>query len=99
MKKLLYVVALLLPWALRRRLLVAAFGYRIHPTSYIGLAWVMPEQLVMDSYSRIGTLTVCKGLRLLHLKQNASIGRANLISGFPAGHNEHFAHQHDRQPG
>ncbi len=98
MKKLLYVVALLLPWALRRRLLVAAFGYRIHPTSYIGFAWVLPERLVMDSYSEIGTLTVCKGLRLLHLKQNASIGRGNWITGFPAGRDEHFAYQHDREP-
>ncbi len=98
MKKLLYVMALLMPWALRRRLLVAAFGYRIHPTSYIGFAWVMPERLVMDSCSKIGTLTVCKGLRLLHLKQNASIGRANWISGFPAGRHEHFANERDREP-
>jgi len=98
MKKLLYLIAFLLPWALRRRLLVIAFGYKIHPTSRIGFAWVMPERLVMDSYSKIGTLTVCKGLRLLHLKQNASIGRANWISGFPAGRHDHFAHQHDRQP-
>jgi acetyltransferase-like isoleucine patch superfamily enzyme len=98
MKKLLYLVAFLLPWPLRRRLLTITFGYRIHPTSRIGFAWVMPEQLIMDSYSKIGTLTVCKGLKLLHLKQNASIGRANWITGFPVGRPEHFAHQHDRQP-
>jgi acetyltransferase-like isoleucine patch superfamily enzyme len=98
MKKLLYLFALLLPWALRRRLLVIMFGYRIHPTSRIGFAWILPDQLIMDSNSKIGTFTVCKGLRLVHLKQNASIGRANWITGFPIGRYEHFAHQHDRQP-
>jgi acetyltransferase-like isoleucine patch superfamily enzyme len=98
MKKLLYSVGFLLPWSLRRRLLTVAFGYKIHPTSRIGFAWVMPDQLIMDSYSKIGAFTVCKGLRLVHLKQNASIGRANWITGFPAGRYEHFAHQHDREP-
>jgi len=37
MKELLYLITLLLPWGIRRRLLVFAFGYRIHPTSRIGL--------------------------------------------------------------
>jgi acetyltransferase-like isoleucine patch superfamily enzyme len=98
MKKLLYLIAFLLPWPLRRRLLVIAFGYKIHPTSRIGFAWVMPEQLIMEPYSSIGTLTVCKGLRLVHLKQHAAIGRANWITGFPASNQKHFAHQHDRRP-
>jgi acetyltransferase-like isoleucine patch superfamily enzyme len=98
MKKLLYVIALLLPWTLRRRLLVVGFGYTIHPTSRIGFAWVMPDRLVMDANSHIGTLTVCKGLRLLHLKQNASIGRANWITGYPMHQDGHFAHQLDRHP-
>ncbi len=52
----------------------------------------------MDSYSKIGIFTVCKGLRLLPLKQDASIGRANWTTRFPAGHHVHFTHQHDRQP-
>jgi acetyltransferase-like isoleucine patch superfamily enzyme len=98
MKNLLYWISFLLPWALRRRLLVAAFGYRIHPTSYIGFAWVMPKQLILDPHSQIGTLTVCRGLQFLHLKQNAVIGRANWISGHPAGEPSHFAHQVDRRP-
>jgi len=48
----------------------------------------MPEQLIMDAYSSIGTLTLCRGLKLLHLKQSASIGRANWIGGsLPAAKN------------
>lgn len=98
MKKLLYWFSFLLPWTLRRRLWVAAFGYKIHPTSYVGFAWVMPERLILDPHSQIGTLTVCKGLQLLHLKQNAVIGRANWITGYPARESSRFAHQVDRQP-
>jgi acetyltransferase-like isoleucine patch superfamily enzyme len=96
MKKLLYLISFLLPWPLRRRFLIAAFGYAIDPTSRIGLAWVMPERLIMEPHSTIGTLTVCKGLKFLHLKQNSLIGRANWITGSPLG--DHYAHQHDRRP-
>jgi acetyltransferase-like isoleucine patch superfamily enzyme len=98
MKRLAYVIALFLPWALRRRVMVAVFGYKIHPTSRIGFAWVMPEQLVMEERSQIGALTVCRGLDLLHMKSNAAIGRANWITGCPTGHQKHFAHQPDRRP-
>jgi acetyltransferase-like isoleucine patch superfamily enzyme len=98
MRKLLYLFAFLLPWALRRRLLIAVFGYTIDPTSHIGLAWVMPERLIMEPHSTIGTLTVCKGLKFLHLKQNSLIGRGNWITGFPLGSSKHFAHERDRQP-
>jgi len=98
MKALVYFLAIFLPWSLRRRILILVFGYRLHPKSHIGFAWVMPEQLTMDSDSSIGTLTICKGLKLLHLKQSASIGRGNWITGFPAGKHKHFAHQPDRRP-
>ncbi len=69
--KLLYSIALLLLWALRRQLLVIAFGYGIHPTSRIGFAWLMPEQL-MEPYSKIGTLTVCQEFGRLNLRQSAA---------------------------
>src|SRR5258708_3784944 len=98
MKKILYLISFLLPWPLRRRLLNVAFGYAIHPTSHIGLAWVMPERLIMEPHSTIGTLTVCKGLKFLHLKQNSLIGRANWITGSPLGDQRHYTNQHDRRP-
>jgi acetyltransferase-like isoleucine patch superfamily enzyme len=97
MKKLLYLMSMLLPWPLRRWVLIVALGYKLHRKSHIGFAWVMPEQLIMDSDSRIGTFTVCKGLRLLHLKQNATIGKGNWITGFPIGPHKHFSHQLDRK--
>lgn len=93
-----FVVSFLFPWPIRRWLLERFFGYDIHPTSRIGIAWVFPQHLVMEAHSKIGHLTVCKGLDLLWLKQHASIGRGNWITGFPGGDSNHFFHQKDRKP-
>lgn len=92
------LVSLLLPWSLRRRLLEKRFGYSIHETSRIGLAWVFPERLVMEAHTSIGDLSVCKNIALLHLHEHATIGRGNWITGFPLGPSRHFAHETDRRP-
>ena len=88
----------LLPWELRRSFLEKQFGFQIHPTARIGLAWVFPSRLIMEEGSIIGTATVCKNIELLHLKAHATIGRGNWITGFPPGPSPHFAHQADRRP-
>jgi len=92
------LLSLMLPWELRRRFLEWQFGYSIHPTSWIGLAWISPRRLVMEEHSRIGHLTVCKNADLLHLGAHAIIGQLNWITGFPIGRSRHFAHQTDRCP-
>ena len=92
------LLTLWLPWHLRRVLLQSLCGYRLHPTCRIGLAIVCVEELVMGEHSSIGHLTVCKGLRRLHLGAHASIGRLNWITGFPAENKTFFAHQSDRVP-
>jgi serine acetyltransferase len=98
MKKLLYLVSLLLPWTLRRHLLCRLFGFEIHPTCRIGLSWILPEKLVMGPYAYIGNLTLCKGLDLLQLDAYGAIGNGNWITGFPRSGGRHFAHQADRRP-
>ncbi|MGB8167743.1 MAG: hypothetical protein WCF18_09660 [Chthoniobacteraceae bacterium] len=98
MNTLLTLISFALPWSLRRLWLQFCFGYQIHPTARIGLAWVRPRRLIMDAGSEIGTLTICKNLDLIHLKAHASIGRGNWITGFPPGHPKHFAHELDRRP-
>ncbi len=92
------LVSLLLPWSWRRRLLEKRFGYSLHPTSRIGLAWVFPQRLVMEAHTSIGDLTVCKNIALLHLHEHSTIGRGNWITGFPLGQSRHFAHETDRRP-
>ena len=98
MKTLLGVLSLLLPWSLRRSLLESQFGYSIHPSCRIGLAWIFPKKLVMEEGSRIGHLTLCKNIDLLHLGAHAVVGQLNWITGFPSGPSRHFAHQPDRRP-
>lgn len=92
------LLTVLLPWPIRRRVLNRWFGYKIHPSSHIGLAWIFPNQLIMDAHTRIGHLTVCKGVRVLQMGEFANIGRGNWITGFPLGSDVHFAHQQDRHP-
>jgi carbonic anhydrase/acetyltransferase-like protein (isoleucine patch superfamily) len=97
-RNLLRALLLLLPWRLRRPLLERLFGYRLHPGSRIGLAWVYPQRLEMDEGARIGHLSVCKGMALVRLGRCASIGRLNWISGYPTDQAPHFAHRTDRRP-
>ena len=98
LKKAAMLFSLLLPWELRRRFLEWQFGYSIHPTSRIGLAWICPRQLVLEEHARIGHLTLCKNIDLLHLGAHALIGPLNWITGFPSGPSRHFAHQPERRP-
>jgi len=98
MTKLLKLISIVMPWAIRRRLLRTFLGYQIDPTAHIGLAWVFPKMLIMESNSKIGDFTVCKGQDLIRLNQYASIGRLNWITSFPSHLKEHFQHNKDRSP-
>jgi acetyltransferase-like isoleucine patch superfamily enzyme len=92
MMSLLRALIVVMPWPLKRWLLRRTHGYTLHRTSRIGLSWVFPRQLVMESHARIGHFTVCKGATLLSLASYASIGRLNWISAFPLVESKHFAH-------
>ena len=98
LNQLLIFFSILLPWPARRSILEKQFGYSIHPTSRIGLAWICPRRLIMEENSRIGHFTLCKNIDLLHLGAHAIIGQLNWITGFPSGNSRHFAHQTDRHP-
>lgn len=98
MRQIFMAMSIFFPFFIRRWLLQIFLGYRIHPTSRIGFSYVLPKILIMEANSRIGHFTVCKNLDLLHLKQHASLGRANWISGFPSGSSVHFTHQQGRRP-
>ena len=90
--------SLLLPWSIRRDFLQKQFGFTIHPTARIGLAWIFPERLIMEANSSIGHLTLCKNIALLHRGEQVSVGRGNWITGFPLGPSPHFASETERRP-
>jgi acetyltransferase-like isoleucine patch superfamily enzyme len=87
-----------LPWPLKRLCLQRFYGYHLHPTAHIGLAWIYPRHLAMAAGSRIDALTVAVNLDRLELGERAIIGRGNWITGFATGTaSPHFAHQPDRR--
>jgi acetyltransferase-like isoleucine patch superfamily enzyme len=91
------LISLFLPWCLRRPIL-CALGFKLHPTSRIGLSLILADHLIMEANSRIGNLTVCKNIQKLHLAEYATIGNLNWITGYPAGGTKHFTHQENRKP-
>jgi acetyltransferase-like isoleucine patch superfamily enzyme len=89
-----------LPWGLRRRALQMLFGFSIHKTAFISrFTLVLAERVEMGPKSRIESFTVCKGLTLLRLEENAFIGALNWITAFPLGsQSRHFDLDRERKP-
>jgi acetyltransferase-like isoleucine patch superfamily enzyme len=95
---LLKVITVLLPWPLKRIMLVWFFKYEIHPSAKIGLSWIYPKKLIMDSNAKIGSLNVAVHLDLIEIGKYSSIARGNWITGFPSGTDcKHFMHQKNRR--
>lgn len=88
----------LLPWSLKRLFLQKWYGYEIHKSAKIGLAWVFPHKLIMEAHTRVDHFTVAVNLDRIHMKPNSTIGRGNWITGFSTRSNSlHFRHQTDRR--
>jgi acetyltransferase-like isoleucine patch superfamily enzyme len=93
------LVSLVPLWRLKRFLLCRLYGFKIHPSAYIGFSYIFPKYLVMAKESRIGHGNVCKGLSSLKMGRLSSIGQLNWITGFPVNTgSRHFATQQDRDP-
>lgn len=95
---LLKMITVLLPWSLKKFVLVKYFKYDIHPSAKIGLSWIYPKKLIMKSNSYIGHLNVAVHLDLLNIGEYSGIVRSNWITGFPTNtESKHFMHQKERQ--
>jgi acetyltransferase-like isoleucine patch superfamily enzyme len=98
MMSILKIITVLLPWPLKRFVLVRFFKYEIHPLARIGFSWIYPKKLIMDPYSSIGNFNVAVHLNLMKIGKHSSIARGNWITGFPTNtDSKHFAHQPDRK--
>lgn len=99
MKRFVAGLSILLPWPVRRMILVHVCGYAIPRSSRIGLAWIAPDRLIMGEGASIGHFTACRGIELLTLGDHSNIGTLNWIVGEPiesAG--GFFAEEIDRRP-
>jgi len=92
------IITMILPWSLRRAALNKWFGYTIHPTARIGMAWIFPDQLLMGEGAKIAHFTVAVHLDKIEMKEKSSIGRSNWITGFSSKRkSKHFSHQPERE--
>lgn len=100
MKTRLFIAALLapLPWFLKRPLMQALLGYKLHPSARIGLSLVAAGQVELGEGARIGHLNVVRGLSRLEMGPHTIISQLNWITGFPAGASRHFAQVIGRKP-
>ncbi|MFC4390425.1 acyltransferase [Flavobacterium quisquiliarum] len=91
------ILAVLMPWPIKRFILIQFFKYKIDPSARIGLSWIYPKKLIMDANSNIGNFNVAVHLDLMKIGKHSSIARGNWITGFPTNtDSKHFAHQKDR---
>lgn len=92
------IITVLLPWTLKRLILVRFFRYEIHPSAKIGFSWIYPKKLVMEKNAKIGFFNVAVHLDLISIGKNSSIARGNWITGFPTNTtSKHFLHQEERK--
>lgn len=63
-------------------MLQACFGYELDPKSRIGFSIILAKTVTLREGSRIGHLTIIRGLDELRLGTNGRIGNLNWITGF-----------------
>lgn len=78
---LLQIVGWLLPWPLRRHLLVRILGYQISPSARIGVSIIRAEEVIIGDNSRIGHATLIKNLSQFCIGKDTIIGNFNIIAG------------------
>lgn len=96
-RKLTAMLLIAVPWRLRRPILGALFGYRIHPTARIGASLVYPRFLDMGPNSRIGTRNVIGAIDRVELAEGARIGRGNRVFGLAGDSRVHFGEEPERR--
>ena len=97
MKILFQLLIICLPWAIRRKLLILFFGYKIHPTARIGKSLIFPKKLEMEAHSRIHHLVICKQIDSLVLSEDSGIATMTYITGFKTAGNNFFKEVKNRR--
>lgn len=97
MKFILKLFLVLMPWGIKRLILIKFFDYDIHSSARIGLCWFYPKKLIMEANSKVANFSVAVNLDLVHMQEYSTIGRGNWITGYPTSSKVHFTHQSDRR--
>lgn len=93
----LQIVIMPLPWFLRRKVLCRLLHYEIDEDAHIGRSIILADILIMESNSKLGSLTICRNIDKLHMKKNSSIGSLNFFTGFNSKKTNEYTHRVDRK--
>jgi acetyltransferase-like isoleucine patch superfamily enzyme len=85
----------ILPWPLRRLLLRGLLGWRLHPTSHIGLSVILADHVVLEEGARIGRFNLIMPVGLVHLHAYATLGHSNRLGA--AQRTEMYLSEPDRR--
>jgi acetyltransferase-like isoleucine patch superfamily enzyme len=88
MKLVALALLLLLPWPVRREILRIFFGFNISKGAYIGWSIIVAKKVALGANSRIGHLSIIRGLDALVVGENGRLGNMNWISGYPSRQEE-----------
>ena len=91
------IIIMLIPWRLRRKLLVWRYGWEIDPSARIGKSILLPRKLKMGPKSRIHTGVICKGIDLLEMGEDSGIASFTYITGFSTADKRWYKHIPDRK--
>lgn len=80
MRRLLVLVSALLPWPLKRRVLVAV-GWDVDPTARIGVSFLDVADVRLGPGARIGHLNLVRRVKVLEMGPRAQLGSLNHIVG------------------
>lgn len=97
-RTLIALIVTVLPWPVKRLVLVHLLDAQIDASARIGLSVVIARRLKLGAGARIGHLNVIRGMSILSLGEGAQIGNLNWITALPEGHGVHFVNAPDRRP-
>ncbi len=97
MKIILQILIIFFPWKIRRFLLCKIFKFKIAKSAKIGKSVILADELIMEDFSKIGSLTICKNIDKLYLKNNTSLGSLNFITGFNTKKTNEYSHRKTRK--
>jgi len=71
------LLRVLLPCKLKVFIYKKIFGWHINPNARIGFSLLLCDEVIMDEGTKIGSLTIVKGLSKLRMDKCSSLGSLN----------------------
>lgn len=91
------LLIMLLPWSVRRRMLVWRYGWEIDATATIGKSIIMAHKVKMRAMSRIKNFVICKKIDRLDLGEDSIIATLTYITGFSTAEGKWYRHLPERK--